>query len=172
MPRLCFKKVMKICNIHERIINRPINQIGLLLDSLSSSKDKLWPHEKWPPMKFDRELREGSKGGHGPIRYYVKNYKPGKRIIFEFTGPSGFHGQHFFELEMKEPKSTIIRHTIDMKIKGPALISWPMLFRPLHDALIEDSFDKLETNLSLSQKNSNWSPWVKLLRWALNRRRA
>ena len=163
---------MKIYNIHKRIINRPINQVGPFLDSLSSPRDKLWPYEKWPPMKFDRELREGAKGGHGPIRYYVKHYKPGKKVIFEFTGPSGFHGQHFFELEMKEPKSTIIRHAIDMKIKGQALIAWPMLFRPLHDALIEDSFDKLETNLSLSPKNNSWSSWVKLLRWALKRKRA
>jgi hypothetical protein len=160
---------MKICNIHERIINRPINQVGPILDSLSSTRDKLWPHEKWPPMKFDRELSEGAKGGHGPIRYYVKHYKPGKKVIFEFTGPSGFHGRHLFELEKKEPKSTIIRHTIDMKIKGQALFSWPMLFRPLHDALIEDSFDKLETNLTLFPKNSNWSSWVRILRWALKK---
>ena len=39
-------------------------------------------------------------------------------------------------------------------------------------ALVEDSFDKLETNLSLSPKNSSWSLWDKLLRWALKRKRA
>jgi hypothetical protein len=161
---------MKIINTHKRIINQPISEVGVLLDSLSSKNDKLWPHEKWPPMRFDRALSEGAIGGHGPIKYAVTDFKAGNKINFKFIKPSGFQGNHWFELKEKENKKTEIIHTISMSISGSAILSWPIVIRPLHDALIEDSFDKLQ-NITGPESNK-WSLWVKFLRWALKKKKS
>jgi hypothetical protein len=89
---------MEVLNIHERAFDAESAKVGSLIDSLSSEDDRLWPRHIWPRMKFDRPLCVGAKGGHGPIRYFVEQYIPGKSIKFRFTGPKGFDGCHTFEL--------------------------------------------------------------------------
>jgi hypothetical protein len=161
---------MKVENIHERVLPNPIEQVGLLLDSLSSASDRLWPFESWPAMKFDRVLGVGAKGGHGPIRYVVKEYEPGRCVCCEFTRPTGFHGFHQFHLIPISSSETIIRHVIRMNVKGTAIISWPAFFHPLHDALIADSFDKAVRQLGLEVEKSQWSAWVRTLRFILRKK--
>ncbi|UNO43730.1 DUF2867 domain-containing protein [Streptomyces sp. MST-110588] len=39
-------------------------------------------------MRFDRPLGVGAYGGHGPVRYRVSAYDPGRRIRFDFTSPA------------------------------------------------------------------------------------
>ena len=39
---------------------------GRLLDGLSAADDRLWPKDRWPAMRFDRPLKVGARGGHGP----------------------------------------------------------------------------------------------------------
>lgn len=34
-----------------------------------------------------------------------------------------------------------------MRVRGWALLSWPLLYRPMHDALIDEAFDKAEGEL-------------------------
>jgi hypothetical protein len=51
-----------------------------------------------------------------------------------------------------------------MTTVGKATAIWLMAIRPLHDALIEDAFDKLENQLTNESKTSPWSWWVKFLR--------
>lgn len=155
---------MKIINFHKRNIHKPINEVGSLLNSLASKNDQLWPHENWSPMKLDRDLIEGAKGGHGPIKYTVTKFKPGKIINFEFTEPSGFQGNHWFELKKKDEKTTEISHTINMEVSGIDIVIWPIVIRPMHNALIEDSFDKLQKHLDIEPQKSSWSLWVKFLR--------
>jgi len=60
---------MKIYNRHERKIQAPAAEVGATLDTLSGPADQLWPKDNWPPMQFDTSLREGARGGHGPVRY-------------------------------------------------------------------------------------------------------
>jgi len=155
---------MKVKNIHERTICRSLQQVGELLNSLSAEKDRLWPSELWPAMRLDRPLGEGAKGGHGPIRYRVTQFEPGRRVRFTFTGPSGFDGFHEFKTISRSQEETIICHEIHMKVKGQALFTWPIIFRPLHDALMEDAFNKAERELGLSAADSDWSAWVRILR--------
>jgi hypothetical protein len=162
---------MKIKNIHERKIDRSLQQVGELLNSLSADKDRLWPCESWPPMRLDRPLEEGAKGGHGPIRYQVIKFEPGKRVRFEFMGPAGFEGFHEFKLISRSQVETSIRHEIHMKATGQALLTWPIIFRPLHDALIEDAFNKAERQVGLSAADSDWSAWVRILRFLFRNRR-
>jgi hypothetical protein len=156
---------MKTINIHKRNIHKPIAEVGPLLNSLSSKNDQLWPHENWSPMKFDRDLIEGAMGGHGPIKYTVTKFKQGKMINFEFTEPLGFQGNHWFELKQIDEKKTEITHTINMNVSGPDIFFWPIVIRPLHNALIEDSFDKLQRKLGIETQTSRWNPWVKFIRF-------
>jgi len=161
---------MRILNVHERIIAKSIDAVGGLIDGLASPADRLWPHELWPAMRFDRPLAVGARGGHGPIRYDVAAYAPGRSVRFAFTGPKGFDGFHEFVAEPCSPGSTRLRHTLQMRTTGPARLSWPLVFRPLHDALIEDALDKAQRVLGCEPAGAHWSTRVRLLRWIVSRR--
>ncbi len=161
---------MKILNTHERKFERPAEQVGTLINSLASPKDSLWPHETWPRMSFDGPLAVGARGGHGPIRYEIEHYQPGRAIRFRFTSPRGFHGHHGYEVK-QDASRAILRQVLEMNTSGPALFSWPLIFRPLHDALIEDSLTKAELALGLEPEFRTWSPWVRFLRFLLGGKR-
>jgi hypothetical protein len=154
----------RVLNQHSRRFDAPPESVGALMDGLSSRRDPLWPHERWPRMAFDGPLGEGVAGGHGPIRYSVEGYEPGRKVVFRFNGPPGFHGIHRFEVEPTAQGSEL-RHTIDMGLSGSARFSWPLVFGPLHDALLEDALDKAEAALSGSEWQPREFPWrVRFLR--------
>jgi hypothetical protein len=155
---------MKVVNIHERVLDASVTEIGKLIDRLASANDNLWPQDQWPAMNFDRPLSVGAIGGHGPIRYIVDSYQPGHRIQFRFTRPKGFVGSHFFEVERVGEEKTRLRHVIEMRIVGLVSLTWPLVFRPLHDALIEDALARAEIYAGRQPTKRNWSPWVKFLR--------
>ena len=73
-----------IRNVHERVVDAPIERLGALLDGLGQKGDRLWPSQNWPPMVLDRPVSEGGEGGHGAIRYHVAEYEPGARVRFAF----------------------------------------------------------------------------------------
>jgi hypothetical protein len=117
----------------------------------------------WPRMRFDRPLQVGARGGHGPIRYTVVEYDPGRRVAFKFTGPRGFDGGHSFEVQAQGDGSTLI-HTLEMNTTGFAIVTWPLIFRPLHDALVEDGLCNAQRYLKETPLPVSWSPRVRLLR--------
>ncbi|MGE5404548.1 MAG: SRPBCC family protein [Candidatus Saccharibacteria bacterium] len=158
-------------NIHERDLKCSVTEAGALLDSLASPEDRLWPHEKWPPMILDKPLGEGAGGGHGPIGYYVEEYQPGNLVRFRFTNPPGFLGTHTFTVDQSGPGVVRIRHVIDAQIKGMSYIMWILAIRWLHDALLEDAFDKAEAYI----RSEPWRPrvssgWVRFLLSVMKRR--
>ncbi len=152
-------------NVHERSIVAPVDDVGQLIDSLSSKNDRLWPLDHWPAIRLNGPLRPGAAGGHGPVRYVVTRYEPGRRVDFRFTRPTGFNGQHSFTVTSHTKDSTLLRHELTMSPTGMAMVTWPLFFRPLHDALIEESLDRAEQECtaSLSPRHRR-SSWVKLLR--------
>ena len=158
---------MTVLNVHERVLDASASRVGALLDSLASSDDALWPHDRWPAMSFDRPLEVGAVGGHGPVRYSVEAYDPGQRVRFRFTAPRGFDGTHGYYVEPLDEERTVLRHVLEMQATGPALVSWPLVFRPLHDALIEDSLDRAEQHLGMTPHPRSWPVWVRVLRWGL-----
>ena len=158
---------MKVLNIHERALEATSQQVGALVDSLASPRDALWPRHTWPPMKFDRPLGVGAKGGHGPVRYFVEEYTPGRSVRFRFTGPRGFDGYHGCEVIETEERAVVLRHTLQIEKRGPALVSWPLIFGPLHDALLEDALAQAQASLGQEPQVRRWSPWVRFLRWSL-----
>jgi len=159
---------MKINNVHERKLKGSPAKVGTLIDSLASDNDLLWPKDSWPRMKFDRPLGIGATGGHGPIRYSVEAYHPGQSIRFRFLGPKGFTGMHSYVILPMSDREVVLRHQLEMRTHGPALLTWPLVFQPLHDALIEDSLTRAEVSLGLPATIHLWSPRVKLLRWIMS----
>lgn len=135
-----------------------------MIDTLGSEGDRLWPREKWPPMRFDRPLQVGAIGGHGPIRYVIDRYDPSRGIHFRFLSPRGFLGTHRFEVVPVAASKCKLVHTLELNTSGMAILSWPVLFRPLHDALLEDLLDRAERNYSNLNHSREWSSWVKFLR--------
>lgn len=162
---------MKVRNVHERSFHAT-DRVGRLIDSLASPADALWPIQSWPRMVFDRPLEVGAAGGHGPIRYIVEDYQPGRSIRFRFTGPKGFNGSHGYEVVAGGPGTVVLRHVLEMTTSGLAVLSWPFMYRPLHDALIEDSLATAQASLGDPPTVKPWSIWVRILRWLVSRGKA
>jgi hypothetical protein len=166
---------LKVSNVHERELRASSQQVGALIDSLSSRDDALWPRQSWPRMALDRPLGVGAAGGHGPVRYVVEAYVPAQGIRFVFTGPRGFDGHHRLEIVNTIVNATehccVLRHTIDMTTRGAAIVMWPLVFRPLHDALLEDALAVAQASLGQTPFVRPWSLWVKVLRWVVSRGR-
>ena len=161
---------MRVRNLHSRNFGQSPELVGRRLDSLSARGDGLWPHERWPRMVLDQPLGVGASGGHGPIRYTVEEYEPGRQVVFRFTRPKGFHGTHSFTLNVLEDGCEL-RHAIEMSVSGPTLLTWHLVYRPLHDALLEDSLDKVESDLSGGEwRLRDLSLLVRFLRNLLARR--
>ncbi|MFE1176229.1 SRPBCC family protein [Streptomyces sp. NPDC058773] len=156
---------MGVYNVHERVLTVPEAEAGLLLDGLSGDSDPLWPGRDWPPMRLDGPLASGAAGGHGPVRYTVAAHVPGRWVRFLFTAPRGFHGFHEFTVHPLGPDRTLLRHTLAMHARGGARFSWPLVFRPLHDAVLEDGLDRAERACTgRVARPARWSGYVRLLR--------
>jgi hypothetical protein len=68
------------------------------------------------------------------MRYTVDAYQPGRSIQFHFTRPTGFN------------------------------FTWPVVFRTLHDALIEDVLDRAASALGERPAPRRWTLQVRVLR--------
>ncbi|MQA08353.1 MAG: SRPBCC family protein [Pseudonocardiaceae bacterium] len=155
---------MGVYNVHERRFDVPAEKLGELIDSWSTDHDRLWPSDLWPPTRFDRPLGIGADGGHGPIRYTVTDYTAGRSVRCRFTGPRGVDGFHEFTVH-REGDAATLRHILAMNPHGPAKLTWPLVFRWLHDALLEDCLDRAERELTGTvRRPASWSRYVRLLR--------
>ncbi|MCB1167414.1 MAG: hypothetical protein KDK37_13690 [Leptospiraceae bacterium] len=164
---------MKVKNVHERRISGSGESMERIFESLGTRNDCIWPRN-WPPMRLKPSKGNLGRGGHGPIRYRVIEHVRGKRIVFEFEQEGlsrGLVGVHYFELLTEGNGEFIIRHVIDVRLRWPAFLLWPILIRPLHDALLEDALDNFESAVSAMPENAKsvHSPYVSLLRMAVGR---
>ncbi|MES2015296.1 MAG: SRPBCC family protein [Pseudomonadota bacterium] len=163
---------MEVINVHERALQAGAAEAAALIDAIASEHDCIWPRAFWPAVRLDRPLGVGAAGGHGPIGYVVEEYRPGQLVKFRFTIPRGFGGHHWLELLPAPGNGTLIRHTIRMRLSGSAWLSWPLVIRPLHDALLEDAMALAQASMGDAPVVRRWSWWVKLLRWAMSGGRA
>jgi hypothetical protein len=160
-----------VTNVHERIIDADPDAVGALIDALASPSDGLWPAGQWPAMRLDRPLAIGARGGHGPIRYVVEDHVPSRMVRFRFRSPAGFDGYHEYLVLPRSGGGSTLRHSLLMTTNGLARLSWPLVIGPLHDALIEDSFDKAVGTLKAEKPaQRRWNLRVRVLR-ALSLRR-
>lgn len=158
---------MRIHSVHERRL--PLGGTpGALIDGLAGDDDRLWPHDRWPAMRFEGGLREGNKGGHGPIRYWVIEYRPSRLARFRFTAPPGLIGEHRWEL-LGSGATVVLRHVLSGRTEGRMRWQWPLLFEPLHDALVEDALDHAVAEMSESAyQPARWPARARTLRWLLD----
>ncbi|MBI2213216.1 MAG: SRPBCC family protein [Acidobacteria bacterium] len=162
---------MHVRNIHSRDFDAEPEMLGTLLDTLAGPDDRIWPATNWPKMRFDRPLSVGARGGHGPIRYDVESYESGRSIVFRFTAPRGFDGTHSFFVE-RLTKGARLTHLLVMETSGRAMFSWAFIFRPLHDALVEEALDRAAEAVGEALAAPPWSLYVRMLRAIVTRRRA
>lgn len=134
-----------------------------MLATLASDDDQVWPADAWPPMRLNMGLTLGSRGGHGDVTYEVVSVNP-DHVEFAFVPPFGMEGMHRFELE-EAGAGTLVRHIIDAEPRGAMRWGWPLVVEPLHDAVVEDAFDRLE-RAGRSTPRSAWSPRARRLRGA------
>lgn len=153
-------------NIHQRSIAAPAEELGALLDALATPDDRIWPAPAWPRLVLDAGLTPGSRGGHGPIRYHVSAYEPGRRARFEFAPGVGLDGYHELRITPEGPDACTLTHTLTGTLQGRMRLLWPLAIRWFHDALLEDLLDNAERAAAgrLSGRPARWSPWVRLLR--------
>lgn len=155
-----------IRNVHERVINAPIDRLGPLLDGLGQKNDCLWPSKYWSPMILDRPLSLGANGGHGGIRYHVVEYQPGTRVRFSFNPETGIKGIHELSLDALPDGRCRIRHVLIGRTHGLMRLVFKLAVEPLHNAVIEDLFDSAERETTGKLAHPvKWSLLVRLLRW-------
>lgn len=153
--------VAQVRNVHGRTFPAPVEVLADALDRIGCDADVLWPSPAWWPMRMHpgdgagrvskrpilRRLAVGATGGHGPIRYTVTEYEPGRRVRFAFDPRTGLDGHHEAVLEPvpdAEGGGCRLTHVIDIRPRGRARVLWPLVIRRLHDALLEDLLDRAE----------------------------
>jgi Polyketide cyclase / dehydrase and lipid transport len=154
---------MLIESVHARELPVPVDTLGRLLDDLAGPCDRLWPNARWPhdPIEFDRPLGVGASGGHGPIRYTVVAYQPGRRIVFEFHPGSGLRGHHRLEVEPSGGGARM-RHVLETEVEGIHRLLRPVLLA-MHDALVEDLLDNAELAATgRLERAARWPRWLRL----------
>lgn len=154
---------MPTLNIHSRDLPVPCDAAGALIDALATHDDRMWPSGQWPPIRLDRPLGVGAVGGHGPIRYVVVDHQPGRWARFRFTRPRGFDGFHEFTVEPVDATHVRLTHLTAMRPRRSARLSWPLVYRPLHDALLEDALDNATYALTGKAHRTRWSMQARLL---------
>jgi hypothetical protein len=176
MPKPPARAVPKVdvLNVHTRVIACPAERIGVLLDQVGGPADRLWPSPAWWPMQLtgldgDR-LAVGASGGHGPIRYAVEEYEPGRRVRLRFDPVVGLDGYHEASVEPLDadpdgsPRCRVT-HVIRARSATPRIrVTWPVLIRPLHDAVLEDLLDRAAwITTGRVARPARWTPRVRLL---------
>jgi hypothetical protein len=152
-------------NVHERVLPASADEVGALIDR----PERMWP-ERWPALRLDSPIRVGDESRRGFICEEVVEYRAGERLAFRMTSPAQLHGKHRFEVEPVGERQTVLRHVVDVAPDGAARLLWPLVVRPLHDALLEDLLDRAETAVGGSPAPRAWSRRVRLLRWYIGRR--
>jgi hypothetical protein len=114
-------------------------------------------------MELDRPLGEGAAGGHSDIRYDVRTYEPGRRVVFRFDPACGLDGTHTFDV-LPRPGGVLLRHDLTARALGGTRLLWPLAIRSIHDAVVEDAFDRVHERFVPGRQRTPWSPYVRLLR--------
>jgi hypothetical protein len=152
-------------NAHERALPAPAARVGALLDRLAGPDDLLWPAPAWPALRLDRPLGVGASGGHGPVRYRVSEYEPGRRVRFTFDPAIGLEGYHELRVVPDGADRCRLVHVLEGRPHGSALLSWPLAVRWLHDGLIEDALDNAELAVTGTvARPARRSAWQRFLR--------
>lgn len=163
---------MHVVNVHQRLLHASPARVSELLASLGSPEDSLWPRNGWPRMRLDGPVAPGAAGGHGPIRYRVEAWEPGRLVRFRFHRMRGIEGWHAFEILDATAQHCVLEHRMEATLTGLAALKWFFVIRPLHDACLEDMLSQAQASLGDTPRVVPWSPAVRvLLAWTMRGRR-
>ncbi|MET7877685.1 DUF2867 domain-containing protein [Micromonospora profundi] len=146
-------------NVHERALPVAASVVGGLVDRIGAADDPLWPVPAWMPMRFDRPLAVGADGGHGPIRYHVTGYEPGRRVEWTFHASTSMIGSHTLEVEERGPHACLLRHGMSARPVGRMRLLWPALVRVCHDTVLEHLLDNAERAVTGTVAHPVRYPW-------------
>ncbi|RSM73161.1 DUF2867 domain-containing protein [Actinoplanes sp. ATCC 53533] len=146
-------------NVHERALPVPAAEVGRLVDRIGAADDPLWPSPAWVPVRFDRPLAVGADGGHGPVRYHVTGWEPGRRVELTFHPGTGLIGTHTLEVEERGPRACVLRHRLSARPVGSMRLLWPALVRVCHDTVIEHLLDNAERATTGTVTHPVRYPW-------------
>ncbi len=148
---------MKVRSVHERTLTASPAEVGALLDD----PDRMWPRDRWPALGPE---------GIGFLRHVPLDHQPGGPRRFRITGPSGFTGWHGWEVAANG--ATMLRHVVEAECRGWARLAWPLVIRPIHNAMHEDVLDRAEAVLGSGRPPTReWPRRVRFLRWAIRKGR-
>lgn len=159
---------MKFINVHQRVLYASLEKVGELVADLGSSNDRLWP-ARWPRMRLNGPLTLGARGAHGPIRYRVEAWEPGRVVRFRFEGMPGAEGTHCLEILHATRYHCVLKHRVEVHLGVVTWLCWAAVFRPLHDACVEDALTATQAALGAPATVVPWSPHVRFLMWLLAR---
>jgi len=159
---------MKVHSVHAREISAPPERVGALLDGLGGEQDRLWPIDRWSTVPFELRgpLAAGTTAQHGPIRYAVEAYEPGRRLTFRFAPGLGLVGTHGFEVEPLGERRTRLTHELEGRVEPKMLALWPIV-RGYHDALVEDILAQAARAATGHEVPSGrWPYWLRIVKGA------
>src|SRR6476661_2038991 len=161
-----WRSAMRVHNVHERVLTAEATAVGALLDGVGGPHDALWPSPEWAPMWINGAPAIGVAGGHGPLRYRVSTYEPGRRIVFTLEQGQGLSGWHGFEVEPLGPERAVLRHVVSARAHGRMRALWPCVVRPVHDGIVEQILDRAEIALGTGPaRATRLAAIARLARW-------
>ncbi len=161
---------MKVYNVHERVVRCTKKQAQEIMSTYGSLTDRMYPFDRWPNMYLEGPPGPtvvGSVFNRGAARLVITLFENGEQLRYswKFLKPAGFDGTHTGSVVDLGNGTMAFRSVIDMHTRGwKATLLWLFVMHSLHDAVVGDSFDKLERELGLTPKARTWTPWVRLLR--------
>jgi hypothetical protein len=154
-------EIMRIDNVHERIVSSGPAEIGPLLARLGQPDDPLYP-PSWPPMRYDGGVAVGARGTHG----IVSAYEPGRLLELSFPPGMGITGKHAFTVTPLGDGRSRVRHVVDADATPVMWLVWSVAIRPAHDAVLEELLDRLATATGTPPvRPAVPSRYARLLRW-------
>jgi len=154
-------------NVHERVIDAPVDRVWALIERLGGPEDVLWPAPRWAPMRLSGRLAVGVSGGHGSVRYRVAELVPGRRVRLAFEPITGIDGYHEFTVTDEGARQCRLTHVLWGRPRGVMRALVPLFVEALHDQVVEDLLDNAEREAAgVVRPAARMSPWVWLW-WAL-----
>jgi hypothetical protein len=141
--------------VHERELATSPAAVGELLDDPS----RMWP-ARWPPI---------SDTGIGFLRHEPLGHSAGEWRSYRITAPRGLDATHGWDVRSGTAGGATLRHTVEGRVTGTMRIAWPLVVRPIHDALHEDVLDEAERAVGGTPRSSRWTLRVRALRWAIRK---